>query len=65
MTDKTPGEQGTEPSAADRLEQELLDAMRDLRRKNRKVEEYLDGIARPAEISPQDIPQEGSDSPEE
>lgn len=33
----------------DELEKKLIDAMKDLGRKNRKVEEYLDGIARSAE----------------
>jgi hypothetical protein len=35
-----------EEQDVDEIEKELLDAMRDLRRKNKKVEEYLDGIAR-------------------
>ena len=34
---------------ADEIEQELLDAMKKLRRTNKNVEEYLDGIAREAE----------------
>jgi hypothetical protein len=34
---------------ADEVEQELLDAMKKLRRTNKKVEEYLDGIAREVE----------------
>ena len=38
-----------EEQDVDEIEKELLDAMRHLRRKNRKVEEYLDGIARTTE----------------
>ena len=34
---------------ADEVEQELLDAMKKLRRTNKKVEEYLDGLAREVE----------------
>ncbi len=30
----------------DEIEQELLDAMKSLRRTNKKVEQYLDGLAR-------------------
>jgi hypothetical protein len=33
----------------DEIEQELLDAMKKLRRTNKNIEEYLDGIAREAE----------------
>ena len=49
MTEKTPTENEPEEQATDELEQKLIDAMKDLGRKNRKVEEYLDGIARSAE----------------
>lgn len=38
-----------EDQDVDELEQELLDAMKSLRRKNKKVEEYLDGLARAVE----------------
>lgn len=38
-----------EERSVDELEAELLDAMRNLRRKNKKVEEYLDGLARSSE----------------
>ncbi len=38
-----------EEQDVDEIEKELLDAMRDLRRKNKKVEEYLEGIARTTE----------------
>ena len=34
---------------ADEVEQELFDAMKKLRRTNKKVEEYLDGLAREVE----------------
>jgi hypothetical protein len=54
MTENLPDEPGAEEQNADEqnadeLEQELLDAMRSLRRKNKKVEEYLDGLARTVE----------------
>ena len=39
---------------ADEIEKELLDAMKKLRGANRKIEEYLDGIARVAENPPQE-----------
>jgi hypothetical protein len=39
---------------ADEVEQELLDAMRSLSRKNKKIEEYLDGLARSAQKPPQE-----------
>lgn len=45
----TSEEQNEEEQSADELEQKLLDAMRSLRRKNKKVEEYLDGLSRTAE----------------
>jgi len=46
---------------ADEVEQELLDAMKKLRRTNKNVEEYLDGIAREVEQPappPTDTPDE-------
>lgn len=51
MTENLPDEpvaeeQNAEEQSADELEQKLLDAMRSLRRKNKNVEEYLDGLAR-------------------
>ena len=49
MTEKLPDESAAEDQSAEQLEAELLDAMRKLRRKNRKVEEYLDGLARSTE----------------
>jgi len=49
MTETPPDGLHAEPQSADELEAELLDAMRNLRRKNKKVEEYLDGLARGAE----------------
>jgi hypothetical protein len=41
--------EGEDDLDADEIEQELLDAMKKLRRTNKNVEEYLDGIAREAE----------------
>jgi hypothetical protein len=49
MTENLPEEPISEESSADELEQQLLDAMRSLSRKSRKVEEYLDGLARATE----------------
>jgi hypothetical protein len=45
----------------DEIEQELLDAMKKLRRTNKNVEEYLDGIAREAE---QPAPEQTDTPPE-
>ena len=59
MTEKPPDGSRAEKQSADELEEELLDAMRSLRRKNKKVEEYLDGLARSAEKTAQ----EGDGSP--
>ena len=49
---------------ADEIEQELLDAMKSLRRTNKNVEEYLDGLARDVqkpdpEAAQPETPQEG------
>ena len=52
-----------EKQDADEIEKELLDAMRDLRRKNKKVEEYLDGIARTAEKPAEEKPTEENSGP--
>ena len=41
--------EGEDDLDADEIEQELLDAMKKLRRTNKNVEEYLDDIAREAE----------------
>ena len=49
MVDNLPDESGADEQAADELEKELLDAMRNLRRKNKNIEEYLDGLARDTE----------------
>jgi hypothetical protein len=46
----------------DEIEQELLDAMKSLRRTNKKVEEYLDGLAGDAQKPPPETPPE---TPEE
>lgn len=43
---------------ADEVEQELFDAMKKLRRTNKKVEEYLDGLAREVEKPPAERPPE-------
>ena len=60
MTETPPDESREEKQTADDLETELLDAMRNLRRKNRKIEEYLDGLARNTEKPAQ----EGNSTPE-
>jgi hypothetical protein len=49
MTENLPDEPEAEEQVVDELEQELLDAMRNLRRKNKSIEEYLDGLARATE----------------
>ncbi len=46
-------EQAVDKDAAE-IEKELLDAMKKLRGANRKIEEYLDGIARSAANPPQE-----------
>ncbi|RJP67229.1 MAG: hypothetical protein C4532_14965 [Candidatus Abyssobacteria bacterium SURF_17] len=46
MEQNLPDEPDMEGQGSDALEKELLDAMRNLTRKNRKIEEYLDGLAR-------------------
>ena len=61
MTEKSPDESRAEKQSADELEDELLDAMRSLRRKNRKIEEYLDGLARSTEKTDQ----QGNSAPDE
>jgi hypothetical protein len=53
MTDNLPEEINAEEQNADELENELLDAMRDLGSKNRKIEEYLDSLARTSEKPPE------------
>ncbi len=68
MTENLPDEPGAEEQnedeqSADELEKELLDAMRSLRRKNKKVEEYLDGLARTAEKPAEKPSEEKSDAP--
>jgi hypothetical protein len=52
-----PEEPETEEGDVDDLERKLLDAMKDLSRKSKKVEEYLDGMAKP------DKPVQGSGGP--
>ena len=42
---------------ADGIEQELLDAMKSLRRTNKKVEQYLDGLARDTQKPDQEAAQ--------
>jgi hypothetical protein len=51
MVEEHHDEPETEEQIADDLEEELLDAMRVLRRKNKSVEEYLDGLARETDKS--------------
>ena len=53
MTDNLPEETNAEEQKTDELEKELLDAMRDLGRKNKKIEEYLDGLTRTSEKPPE------------
>jgi hypothetical protein len=53
---------------ADEVEQELLDAMKSLRRTNKNVEQYLDGLARDVkksdpEAAQPEAPQEGEQEP--
>ena len=54
MNENLQDEPGAEELDVDKLEKELLDAMRTLRRKNKTVEEYLDGIARTTEKPPEE-----------
>jgi predicted nucleic acid-binding Zn-ribbon protein len=54
-----------EEQATDELEQKLTDAMKDLGRKNRKVEEYLDGLARSVEKPTQESATEESPPPQD
>ena len=61
MTENQPDELGPEETT-DELDQQLLEAMRNLSRKNRKVEEYLDGLARTVEKQPQQ-PQQKNEPP--
>jgi predicted nucleic acid-binding Zn-ribbon protein len=49
MVENLPDESGADEQAAAELEKELLDAMSNLRRKNKNIEEYLDGLARDTE----------------
>ena len=49
----------------DELEQKLIDAMKDLGRKNRKIEEYLDGIARSAEKPAEETTPEENPPPQD
>ena len=53
MDENLPDEPEAEEQAVDELEQELLDAMRKLGRKNKNIEDYLDGLARAAEKPPE------------
>ncbi|GAB4350145.1 MAG: hypothetical protein Kow0099_33560 [Candidatus Abyssubacteria bacterium] len=58
MAEQQPEEQSTEEpeieeGAVDDLERKLLEAMKDLTRKSKKVEEYLDGLAKPDKPAPQ------------
>ncbi len=52
MTDNHPEEIRPDEAHEDELEKELLDAMRDLGRKNKKIEEYLDSLARVVDRPP-------------
>ena len=61
MTGNQPDEFGPEETT-DELDQQLLEAMRNLSRKNRKVEEYLDGLARTVGKQPQQ-PQQKNELP--
>jgi len=63
MNENIPDEPEAEEQAVDELEQELLDAMRNLGRKNKSIEEYLDGLARAAEkpAEPQGEEPQGQD----
>jgi len=65
MTEKIPMENEPEEQEAGELEQTLIDAMKDLGRKNRKVEEYLDGLARSAEKPAQEAATEESPPPQD
>lgn len=56
-----PDASATEDQDVGEIEQELLDAMKSLRRKNKKVEEYLDGLARDVE---KNTPQQTESPPE-
>lgn len=49
MTDNLSDETDAEEQDVDEIEKELLDAMRKLSRKNKSIEEYLDGLARTPE----------------
>ena len=53
MAENLPDEPEAEEQAVDELEQELLNAMRNLGRKNKNIEEYLDGLARATEKPPE------------
>lgn len=49
MTDNLPDDADADERDVDEVEKELLDAMRTLSRKNKNIEEYLDGLARTPE----------------
>jgi len=61
MAENIPDEPEAEEQAADELEEELLDAMRNLGRKNKSIEEYLDGLARAVEKPPEQGNEERQD----
>jgi hypothetical protein len=63
MVENLPEEPATEEQEAEKLEKELLDAMRNLRRKNKNIEEYLDNLARAGEKPAEEAekPPEGKD----
>ena len=54
MPDNLPDEIDAEEQDADEIEKELLDAMRKLTRKNKSIEEYLDGLTRSPEKPAED-----------
>ena len=53
IEEREPDEEELDDQDPDKIEKELLDAMKSLRRKNKNVEEYLDGLARATEKPPQ------------
>jgi len=63
--EREPAIEEVENQNADEIDKELLDAMKGLRRTNKKVEEYLDGLARAAEKTPPGQTDKPSDTPAE
>ena len=61
IAQEQPDASTTENQDVDEIEQELLDAMKNLRRKNKKVEEYLDGLARDVERNTPQQPESPSE----